>query len=266
MTARGDRPGRASCAPVAASDPVRRHRRPSPCTTGSGSAARASTSAVNGPLCDAVILAAGFACLLRAWGCARERAAWLCGRRSALLAWAAAEIYWTAFLYGDPSPPYPSPADIGYLTFYPLRSWSAWRAGPDPGARTRLAPLDGRRDRGARYRRVGRGLRLRFRRRPDRSTTLEWRRPSPTRSATSLMLSLVVGVVALTRLAAGADLVAVAGRPRGAGGRRRRLHACSSSGGLPEGDWIEPIFLIARGFPGPAAWQPGAARSSLAAR
>ena len=38
----------------------------------------------------------------------------------AILSWGAAEVYWTAFLESNPNAPYPSPADIGYLAFYPL--------------------------------------------------------------------------------------------------------------------------------------------------
>ena len=49
----------------------------------------------------------------------RERLGWvLLGL--AILSWAAGEIYWTWFILDDPSPPYPSPADIVYLGFYPL--------------------------------------------------------------------------------------------------------------------------------------------------
>ena len=108
----------------------------SPCTTGSGSAAPASTDFVNGPLYDAVIVSAGLACLLKARGAGRERGAWL-ALAAAVLCWGASEIYWTAVLVDDPSPPYPSPADIGYLAFYPLAATgvSCWSA-PGPGSST----------------------------------------------------------------------------------------------------------------------------------
>ena len=75
--------------------------------------------AIAGPLYDAVVLGAGVACLIRASDYKREHAAWvLIGL--AILSWGAAEVYWTAFIEGNPSAPYPSPADIGYLVFYPL--------------------------------------------------------------------------------------------------------------------------------------------------
>ncbi len=40
--------------------------------------------------------------------------------RIAIFSWGAAEIYWTAYIEGNPAAPYPSPADVGYLVFYPL--------------------------------------------------------------------------------------------------------------------------------------------------
>lgn len=70
-------------------------------------------------LYDAVVLGAGVACLVRASAHGRERTAWtLIG--VAILCWGAAEVYWTAFIENNPDAPYPSPADIGYLAFYPL--------------------------------------------------------------------------------------------------------------------------------------------------
>ncbi len=65
------------------------------------------------------MLGAGIACLIRASDYRRERGAWLL-IGLAILSWGAAEIYWTAFIEGNPSAPYPSPADVGYLVFYPL--------------------------------------------------------------------------------------------------------------------------------------------------
>ena len=89
------------------------------------------TDFVNGPLYDAVVLSAGLACLLKARDAGRERGAWL-ALAAAVLCWGASEIYWTAFLVDDPSPPYPSPADIGYLAFYPLAAYGVVPPGPRP--------------------------------------------------------------------------------------------------------------------------------------
>ena len=67
---------------------------------------------------DVVLVAAAGVCLWRATR-RSERMAWaLIG--SGLLAWSLAEIYYTAVLWTDPSPPLPSPADAGYLLFPPL--------------------------------------------------------------------------------------------------------------------------------------------------
>src|SRR6476659_1170124 len=79
----------------------------------------AFADAAEGWLNDAVVVAAGATCLLRSRSAGRERTAWEAIGAS-ILVWAAAEIYWTVAIVGDPSPPYPSPADAGYLAFYPL--------------------------------------------------------------------------------------------------------------------------------------------------
>ena len=46
----------------------------------------------------------------------RERTAWLL-IAAGVLAWSLAEVYYTAVLWTDASPPLPSPADLGYLLF-----------------------------------------------------------------------------------------------------------------------------------------------------
>ncbi len=70
-------------------------------------------------LYDALILGAAAACLLRAWKFRDERLGWaLLGL--ALTCWTAGEIYYGVVLTGDGSIPVPSPADAGYLLFYPI--------------------------------------------------------------------------------------------------------------------------------------------------
>src|SRR6187397_2370597 len=91
----------------------------------------------NGVYC-AVVLGAGVACLSRASAFGRERNAWvLLGL--GILAWGAAEVYWAVAIENNPSAPYPSPADVGYLLFYPL----AW-AGLALLVRARTHELDWR--------------------------------------------------------------------------------------------------------------------------
>ncbi len=65
-----------------------------------------------------LIVAAGAACVTRAVAVQEERAAWLV-MGIGLVAWAAGEVTWTLAYANDPNPPYPSVADVLYLTFYP---------------------------------------------------------------------------------------------------------------------------------------------------
>ena len=68
---------------------------------------------------DALLLTSAGACLLRAALVRRERVAWaLLG--GGLLFYCGGEIYYSAVLSGQASVPIPSPADGGYLAFYPL--------------------------------------------------------------------------------------------------------------------------------------------------
>jgi diguanylate cyclase (GGDEF)-like protein len=68
---------------------------------------------------DGLMLGAAASCLARAAIVRRERLAWaLLG--AGLAAWTAGEIYYSAVLVGAGSVPIPSPADAGYLAFYPL--------------------------------------------------------------------------------------------------------------------------------------------------
>lgn len=68
---------------------------------------------------NALMLTSAAACLLRAALVRRERAAWaLLG--AGLLLYTGGEIYYAAVLAGQASVPIPSPADGGYLAFYPL--------------------------------------------------------------------------------------------------------------------------------------------------
>jgi two-component system, cell cycle response regulator len=68
---------------------------------------------------DALIAIAAGSCFLRARRTREERLGWaLLGL--ALVVWTAGEIYYEAVLTGSASVPVPSPADAGYLLFYPI--------------------------------------------------------------------------------------------------------------------------------------------------
>jgi two-component system, cell cycle response regulator len=65
-----------------------------------------------------LVVAAGAACVTRAVAVPEERAAWAV-MGMGLMAWAAGEVAWTLFYAGNEDPPYPSVADVLYLSFYP---------------------------------------------------------------------------------------------------------------------------------------------------
>ena len=65
---------------------------------------------------DVVLLVAAVSCLARGVTVRRERVPWLL-LGAGVLAWTFGEIYYTAVLWTESSPPLPSPADAGYLLF-----------------------------------------------------------------------------------------------------------------------------------------------------
>lgn len=66
-----------------------------------------------------LLIASGLACLLRVWRRREGRLAWaLVG--VAIIAWGAADVYWTVVLAKMAEPPYPSLADAGWIAMYPL--------------------------------------------------------------------------------------------------------------------------------------------------
>lgn len=212
---------------------------------------------VNGGLYDAVVVCAGLACLARARTGGQERRAWF-ALAAAVFAWAAGEIYWTLYIEGNASAPYPSPADIGYLAFYPLAI-----AGLYLLVRARAHELDPRLWMDGLIASLGTGAlgaALIFEFVADRTSG------SKLQVATTLayplgdivLLSLVVGVIALTRwrpgrtwslLLAGLAAMAVADVA---------FTLQSYGSALPGGDWVEPIYLISAMFIGAEVWQPEA--------
>ena len=204
---------------------------------------------------DAVVLGAGIACLVRATEYRRERSAWLL-IGAGIISWGAAEVYWTAFIEGNPSAPYPSPADVGYLAFYPLAyaglavlvraraheiNWRLWMDGMIAALGTAA---------------LGAAFVFDFVANHATGTALEKLTTLAYPLGDIGMLSLVVGVVALTGwrpgrtwslLLAGLSALVVADIAY-------TLQVTEAT--LPSGEWVNPIYLIAAVCLGATVWQP----------
>ena len=209
-------------------------------------------------LYDAVVLGAGVACLIRASDYRREHAAWL-WIGAAILSWGAAEVYWTIFIEGNASAPYPSPADVGYLAFYPLAyvglamlvraraheiKWRLWMDGLIAALGTAA---------------LGTAFVFDFVAGKATGTTLEKLTTLSYPLGDIAMLSMVVGVVALTGwrpgrtwslLLAGLSALVIADIA---------YTLQSTEAALPGGEWINPIYLIAAVCLAAAVWQPAEA-------
>ena len=75
-------------------------------------------AAINDWLYNAVLVSGAVACLWRGIAVKANRGTWIALGIS-LAFWGAGDIYWTAVLQGQSSPPYPSVADYLYLASYP---------------------------------------------------------------------------------------------------------------------------------------------------
>jgi diguanylate cyclase (GGDEF)-like protein len=207
---------------------------------------------------DAVVLGAGVACLVRASAFGRERRAWnLIG--VAILVWGAAEVYWAVFIEGNPDAPYPSPADIGYLLFYPLAytglallvrarahemNWRLWMDGAIAALGTAA---------------LGAAFVFDFVAGKTEGTPLQVATTLAYPLGDIAMVAMVVGVVALTGwrpgrtwslLLAGLSALVIADIA---------FTLQSTGEALPGGNWIDPIYLIAAVCLGASVWQPVAA-------
>jgi len=214
-------------------------------------------SAVNGPLYDAAVVSAGVACLLRAGNAGRERRAWLFIAAS-VFAWAAGEIYWTAYIEGNSTAPYPSLADLGYLGFYPLAATGLYML-----VRARAHELDWRLWMDGLIAALGTaalGAALIFEFVADRTsgTSIQVATTLAYPLGDIVLVALVVGVTALTRWRPGRTwtLLLVGLVTMAVADVAYTLQSFEAS--LPGGDWVEPIYLISAAFIGAAAWQPRA--------
>ena len=207
-----------------------------------------------GWLYDAVIIAAGLSCMVRARGGGREGEAWVM-IGAAILVWGAAEVYWTARILDDPSPPYPSPADIGYLAYYPLAA-----TGLVMLVRARARELNWQLWMDATIAALGTGaLGAAF----IFDYVANQTSGTPLQVATSLsyplgdivILSLTVGIIALTSWRPRRALTLVLAAFAAIAFADVAYTLQSTSLGLPEGIWVEPIYLIAVCLLTAGAWQ-----------
>ncbi len=215
-------------------------------------------AAIGGVVYDGVVLGAGLACLARASAFGRERRAWqLIG--VAILTWGAAEVYWSIFIDGNADAPYPSPADVGYLAFYPLAiaglvllvraraqeiNWRLWMDGVIATLGTAA---------------VGAAFVFDFVADKAEGTPLEIATTLAYPLGDIAMLAIVVGIIALTgwrpgrtwsMLLAGLAALVVADIAY-------TLQLTEEA--LPGGNWVEPIYLIGAVCLGASVWQPAAA-------
>ncbi len=177
----------------------------------------------------------------------------------AILAWGAAEVYWAVAIEGNADAPYPSPADVGYLLFYPLAyaglallvraraqeiNWRLWMDGAIAALGT--AAL------GAAFvfdyvagRTEGSSIEI--------LTTLAYP------LGDIAMLAMVVGVIALTGwrpgrtwslLLAGLAALVVADIAY-------TLQLTEEA--LPSGSWVEPVYLVSAVCMAASVWQPAEA-------
>jgi diguanylate cyclase (GGDEF)-like protein len=208
-------------------------------------------------LYDAVVLGSGVACLVRAPAFPRERRAWvLIGL--AILLWGAAEVYWTAFIDDNPNAPYPSPADVLYLAFYPLAAagltmlvraraheinWRLWMDGAIAALGTAA---------------LGAAFVFDFVAEKASGTTLQILTTLAYPLGDLALVAMVAGVVALTGWRPGrtwsllvAGLVATAVADI--------VFTLQTIDGASAAGWIDPIYLIAAICLATAVWQPAEA-------
>jgi two-component system cell cycle response regulator len=207
---------------------------------------------------DAVVLGAGVACLVRASAFGRERGAWiLIG--AAILVWGAAEVYWSIAIEGNPDAPYPSPADVGYLAFYPLAyaglallvraraqeiNWRLWMDGVIAALGTAA---------------LGAAFVFDYVAGKTEGSAIEVATTLAYPLGDIAILAMVVGVIALTGwrpgrtwslLLAGLAALVVADIA---------FTLQLTEEALPGGSWVEPIYLISAVCMSASVWQPAAA-------
>jgi diguanylate cyclase (GGDEF)-like protein len=215
--------------------------------------------AINGVAYDAVVVCAGIACLTRALRGGPERAAWYAISAS-ILAWSAGEIWWTLYIEGNPDAPYPSPADIGYLAFYPLAVLGLYLL-----VRARARELDRRLWMDGLIAALGTGalgaaLLFEFVAARTSGSTIEVATTLAYPFGDVLLVSLIVGIIALTRWRPGRTWTLLLGGLAVMAVADVAFTLQSYEANVPGGDWVEPIYLFSAVLLGAEAWQPQADR------
>jgi diguanylate cyclase (GGDEF)-like protein len=213
--------------------------------------------AINGVVYDAVVVCAGLGCLLRASRGGPERSAWIAIAAS-IFAWAAGEIWWTLYIEGNPNAPYPSPADLGYLAFYPLAVLGLYLL-----VRARVGELDRRLWMDGLIATLGTGalgaaLLFEFVADHTSGSSVEVATTLAYPFGDVLLVSLIVGIIALTRWRPGRTWTLLLAGLAVMAAADVAFTLQSYDSAVPGGDWVEPLYLISAVLLGVEAWQPQA--------
>ncbi len=207
-----------------------------------------------GWLYDAVVVAAGLSCLVRARSAGAERLAWLL-IGGAIISWGAGEVYWTLKILENPTPPYPSLADIGYLVYYPLvagglcllvrarareLNWQLWM----DATITALGS-------GA----LGAAFIFDYVANQTSGSSLQVATTLAYPLGDIVLLSLTLGIVALTSWRPGRAWSLLLAGIAALAFADIAYTLQSTALAVPEGVWIDPIYLIAACCLAAGAWQ-----------
>jgi two-component system cell cycle response regulator len=216
-------------------------------------------TAINGVVYDSVVVCAGLACLIRARRGGPERSAWIAIGVS-ILAWAAGEVWWTLYIEGNSDAPYPSPADIGYLAFYPLAILGLYLL-----VRARAGELDRRLWMDGLIAALGTGalgaaFLVEFVADHTSGSAIEVATTLAYPFGDVVLVALIVGVIALTRWRPGRTWTLLLGGLAVMAVADVAFTLQIYEASLPGGDWVEPIYLLSAVLLGAEVWQPDADR------
>jgi two-component system cell cycle response regulator len=210
---------------------------------------------VGGALYDEVVLSAGLACLLRSRTPGAARAAWLF-LGAGILCWGLGEVYWTIYIDSDPTAPYPSLADALFIALYPLAytglallvrarahelEWRLWTDGLIAALGTAA---------------LGTAFVFDFVANHTAGNAAEVATSLAYPLGDVLMLGCLVGVIALSGWRPGRtwSLLLLGLAFQAAADIAYTLQA--TSGVVPAGSWIDPLYVLSAAFLGALLWQP----------